>query len=68
MRIALDAMGGDRGPELIIQGALLALRESNDFDIVLLGPEDFLEKYLADQGVEQTWQTVYILSMRRKPF
>ena len=52
MRIALDAMGGDRGPELIIQGALLALRESSDFDIVLLGPEDFLEKYLADQGVE----------------
>ena len=52
MRIALDAMGGDRGPELIIQGALLALRESSDFDIVLLGPEDFLEKYLADQGIE----------------
>ena len=52
MRIALDAMGGDRGPELIIQGALLALRESSDFDIVLLGPEDFLKKYLADQGIE----------------
>jgi glycerol-3-phosphate acyltransferase PlsX len=52
VRIALDAMGGDRGPELIIQGAILALRESNDFDIVLLGPEDFLKKYLADHGVE----------------
>jgi len=52
VRIALDAMGGDRGPELIIQGALLALRESSDFDIVLLGPEDFLKKYLADQGIE----------------
>jgi len=52
VRIALDAMAGDRGPELLVQGALLALRESSDFDIVLLGPEDFLKKYLAEQGVD----------------
>ncbi len=52
MRIALDAMGGDRGPELLIQGALLALRENSNFDIILLGPEDFLEKHLAEQKIE----------------
>lgn len=52
MRIALDAMGGDRGPELIVEGALLALKDNSDFDIVLLGPEDFLEKHLAEQNIE----------------
>jgi len=52
VRIALDAMGGDRGPELLIQGAILALRENSGFDIVLLGPDDFLEKHLAEQGLE----------------
>ena len=54
MRIALDAMGGDRGPELLIQGALLALRENNAIDIVLLGPEDFLEQHLAEQKIDTT--------------
>lgn len=54
MRIALDAMGGDRGPELVVQGALLALRENSDFDIILLGPEDYLEKHLAERGVDST--------------
>jgi len=52
VRIALDAMGGDRGPELLIQGALSALRENSNFDIVLLGPEDFLQKHLAEQAID----------------
>lgn len=47
MRIALDAMGGDRGSELIIQGALSALRENADFEIILLGPEEHLNNLLA---------------------
>lgn len=45
-------MGGDRGPELLIEGALLALRENSNFDIVLLGPEDFLNKHLTEQKIE----------------
>jgi glycerol-3-phosphate acyltransferase PlsX len=45
-------MGGDRGPELLIQGALSALRENSNFDIVLLGPEDYLRKHLAEQAID----------------
>lgn len=48
MRIALDAMGGDRGSDLIIEGALSALRENADFEIILLGPEDYLAKRLSE--------------------
>lgn len=47
MRIALDAMGGDSGPEPIIEGALAALRENRTFEIVLLGPDDILRQRLA---------------------
>ena len=52
MRIALDAMGGDRGSELIINGALSALRENADYEIILLGQEEYLKKILADLSVE----------------
>jgi phosphate acyltransferase len=51
VRIALDAMGGDCGPELIIEGALSALRGNRDFEIILLGPSDFLAQQLATLGV-----------------
>lgn len=51
MRIALDAMGGDCGPGLIIEGALAALRENRDFEIILLGPSDLLSQQVAALGL-----------------
>jgi glycerol-3-phosphate acyltransferase PlsX len=44
-------MGGDRGADLIIEGALSALRENADFEIILLGPEDYLAERLTGQSV-----------------
>ncbi len=37
MRIALDAMGGDLGPSINVQGAVDACREWSDLEIVLVG-------------------------------
>jgi len=54
VRIALDAMGGDRGAELIVDGALSALRENSDLEIILLGPEEFLENILVEQSINST--------------
>jgi len=48
VRIALDAMGGDLGSELPIRGALAAVTERDDIEVVLLGPRDLLERQLAD--------------------
>lgn len=45
-------MGGDRGSELLIEGALLALGENSAIEIILLGPEDFLEQQLAGMNIE----------------
>ena len=49
-RIALDAMGGDNAPDVVLEGAVLAARELKEGNIVLLvGPENIikagLEKY-----------------------
>ncbi len=51
VRIALDVMGGDRGSELAISGAIFAIREHSDFEVILLGPRELLEKQVADSGV-----------------
>jgi glycerol-3-phosphate acyltransferase PlsX len=56
MRIALDAMGGDRAPAALVDGAVRALRAFDDVEIVLVGvPERVsaeLEKH--DVTVEET--------------
>lgn len=48
MRIALDAMGGDRGSELLVRGALSAVREKEDLEVILLGSRSLLEDQLAN--------------------
>ncbi|MGI9538479.1 MAG: phosphate acyltransferase PlsX [Desulfocapsaceae bacterium] len=45
MQIALDAMGGDLGPQELIKGALLAL-EQDDLRITLVGDEGLLKDLL----------------------
>ncbi|WP_339135373.1 MAG: phosphate acyltransferase PlsX [Candidatus Electrothrix sp. GW3-4] len=50
MKIALDAMGGDQGPEFLIDGALLALRRNKALSIILLGPENLLKERVAQRS------------------
>lgn len=45
MHIALDAMGGDHGPEDLIAGALLAARQT-DIQVSLVGDEVLLQSHL----------------------
>ncbi len=46
MKIAVDAMGGDRAPGVVVQGALLAAGELG-VEIVLIGKKDVVERELA---------------------
>jgi len=39
LRIALDAMGGDRAPEAPLEGARLALAQDAALEVVVVGPE-----------------------------
>lgn len=46
LKIAVDAMGGDRAPSVVVEGALLAAQEF-DVEVVLVGQKDAVEKELA---------------------
>jgi glycerol-3-phosphate acyltransferase PlsX len=50
MRIALDAMGGDFGPEPNIAGALDALKVIPELRVALVGDAPRLERMLAEAG------------------
>lgn len=48
MRIALDAMGGDHAPRVVVQGALEVVR-TTDLEVVLVGREEALRPLLPKQ-------------------
>ena len=50
LTIALDAMGGDCGPETIVPAALFTLRKHKNLQLILVGQEEILNKVLSDQG------------------
>ena len=52
-RIGIDAMGGDHGPEVVVQGACLALREMpGRFSITLIGDESIVRRALQQAGAK----------------
>ena len=50
MRIALDALGGDHGPEPNVAGALLAVESAPDLTVVLVGDQTSHTSLLAASG------------------
>uniref|UniRef100_A0A7C4LMN2 Phosphate acyltransferase n=1 Tax=Schlesneria paludicola TaxID=360056 RepID=A0A7C4LMN2_9PLAN len=50
MRIALDAMGGDFAPEPNVDGAIAALNEQPDLEVVLVGDVPVLRRLLEARG------------------
>src|SRR3954452_13066393 len=47
VRIALDAMGGDHGPSVVVSGAAFALAQHPDSTVILFGNGPRLEPLLA---------------------
>jgi glycerol-3-phosphate acyltransferase PlsX len=48
VRIAVDAMGGDYAPLVVVKGAELAVKESKDVEVLLVGREKDIKKYLRE--------------------
>ena len=77
-RIAIDAMGGDRAPKVVVEGAVQAARTLNA-EIILVGPQDRLSGHLKNLGpiprnlrVHQASEVIEMaespaVSVRRKP-
>ena len=53
MRIAVDAMGGDKAPAQIVKGAVLAVKEY-PCEIVLVGDENKIREYLDEENLPIT--------------
>ena len=49
LTIALDAMGGDAAPAIVVEGAALALQQQPDLAFILFGDAQRLEPLLASQ-------------------
>jgi glycerol-3-phosphate acyltransferase PlsX len=71
LRIALDAMGGERGPEEMVAGAIQAVEES-DLDVTLIGDENVLNRVLQNQtSASSRLHIVHasqVVSMNESPF
>ena len=71
LRIALDAMGGERGPEEMVAGAIQAVKES-DLNVTLTGDKNLLNRILrkhpeAGSRVEVVHST-QVIAMDESPF
>jgi phosphate acyltransferase len=71
VRIALDAMGGDHGPSVVIPGAGLALSQRPDSEFILYGDRSRIEPLLASQtqllGASRIVHTDVAVRMDDKP-
>lgn len=47
-KIAIDVMGSDNGPELMVEGAVKALAANEDLGVVLFGDENIINKKLSE--------------------
>jgi len=50
LTIALDVMGGDHGADVVLPAALRFLKRRNDFNLLLVGDRQIIEKGLASLG------------------
>ena len=53
MRIAVDAMGGDHAPQVVVEGALASLGESG-VRLALVGDRQAIEDELKAQGADSS--------------
>jgi len=48
MRIAIDAMGGDNAPKIVVEGAIKAAKEFGDLTVVLYGDEQQIKDSITE--------------------
>ena len=51
-KIVVDTLGSDKGPEAIILGASLALKEFPNLSITLVGPEDLINEKIKELEID----------------
>lgn len=67
MRLAIDAMGGDHAPKEIVLGAVEAVREMKDIQIILFGDEDMIKKHLTNSERIEIVHTTEMITADDEP-
>lgn len=71
IRIAVDAMGGDKGPRVALHGALLELRQRKNISFVFHGRQDELQPILDEmpqlKAVSRIVHSDNVITMSDKP-
>ncbi|HCQ89337.1 MULTISPECIES: phosphate acyltransferase PlsX [unclassified Clostridium] len=58
MKFAVDGMGGDFSPSAIVEGAVLAVKEYNDIELIITGPEEEIAKELSKYDYDKEKITI----------
>lgn len=58
MKFAVDGMGGDFSPSAIVEGAVLAVKEYNDIELIITGPEEAIAKELSKYDYDKEKITI----------
>ena len=62
IRVAVDAMGGDKAPAVVVDGVVQALQEStHPLEIILVGPESTLKEELTRHGGIEAVESLRLL-------
>ena len=61
MRIAIDAMGGDFGPRIVIPACIDALQRHPDLSLTIVGQQDEISSFLSDDHRRQYAERLDVL-------
>lgn len=67
MKIAIDAMGGDHAPKMIVEGAMEAIKDMKDLHITLIGDEKQINQYLTDKERIEIIHTEEVIGPDEEP-
>ena len=71
MRVAVDAMGGDRAPGVVIQGAVRAAAAEPDLEVILVGDQSLVMRELSacngDTGRVRVHHCTQVIEMHESP-
>ncbi len=71
IKVVVDAFGGDRSPEVNVKGAIKAVNEINDLEVVFTGDEDILKEQLKNYTYDDKRVSIVdakeVISCEEKP-
>lgn len=71
MRFVVDGMGGDNSPSAVVEGAVMAVNDFSDIELVITGPQqaiqDELDKYQYEKGKITILDATEVISTNEHP-